>query len=337
MKSTTFAAALFAVTIAANAETETIVETFESNIGGWDGGTLSTTETPPTEPDKYGYPVAGANHNQTLSVSGTATRTTSGNNVFDMMVKLNKTDDEELPMPPDASALFAVAVDNSGNLNLYCKSTPNGTASWSPLGQYNSGAWARLTFAVDDNARSFVVATNGVLTDATYYLAAAPSENIVTNVAVIGTTAIDDFVAKSGNFEPYAQVNGDGAAAATDDVPDQYIAQAGSGMTAASTIPNSSPTMTVAEAYQVGVLPTTDGATFDIKDATFDGSHLTLTFPGDWPAGTYTIKYGTTTECENTVTTFTSAVKSNGRNRVTVEIPQENFGNGNVLYYTVSR
>ena len=337
----TIGAAIFAA-VATTAMAETIVDTFENDTAGsapalsWSAGTVVADKTL-TEP-AYGYPTT-ATHTNTLDIAGTATRATSGNNVFDMMVKLNKVDDD-LPTP-EASPLFAVAVDTSGALKLYCKETADDAAGWSPaLGTCADDTWMRLTFDVSTNDNSFVVAKDGVLTGTTYYLANPKPVGIVTNVTVEGSTAIDDFVATSGSFAPYAQVDdrGDPAVVTSTDYPDiavptKYLTTYSLPATseaAGATIPNSS--LKVAQAYQVGVAPT-EGATFEIEEAAFDGTNLTLTFPGDWPAGSYTVKYGTTAECLHTATG--TATKEGGNNKVTLAIPD--FGGGNVLYYKVSR
>ena len=179
------------------------------------------------------------------------------------------------------------------------------------------------------------MATNGVLTASTYYLANAPQSQTagVTNVNVIGTTAIDDFVAKNGSFEPYAQVTAEGAAAVAEGstVPRAYLTRSGKS-SVNETIANSKPTMTVEQAYAAGVAPVA-GATFAIEKASFNGSSLTLTFPGDWPAGSYTVKYGATPECANGANIAT-ATKTGSGNQVTIPL---NFESGNVLYYKVTR
>ena len=188
---------------------------------------------------------------------------------------------------------------------------------------------------MDYSNSSLVVATNGVLTASTYYLANAPQSQAagVTNVNVIGTTAIDDFVAKSGTFEPYAQVTAEGAAAVAEgsNVPRAYLTRYGKS-SVNETIANSKPTMTVEQAYTAGVAPVA-GATFAIEEASYDGNNLTLTFPGDWPAGTYTVKYGTTASCTETAI-ITTATKTGSGNQVTIPL---NFESGNVLYYKVTR
>ena len=328
------------VSVAAASFATPIVDTFESTMDSWPGdGELETAET--TEPTGYGYPISDAAHTKVLAVSGTVTRNTtdvSDANVLDMMVKVARPD--ETPDDYNSSnPQFAIYSDTNGALKLYCKETSSGSATSVTLGNFEDGAWLRLTVAVDYSKSSLVVATNGVLTASTYYLANAPQSQSagVTNVNVIGTTAIDDFVAKNGTFEPYAQVDSSGSAAVAEGsaegstVPSAYLTKSGKSSVSA-TIVNSSPSMTVAQAYLVGVAPD-EGATFAIEEASYDGNNLTLTFPGDWPADSYTVKYGATPECDNEANNAT-ATKTGSGNQVTIPL---NFESGNVLYYKVAR
>ncbi len=328
------------VSVAAASFATPIVDTFESTMDSWTGdGKLETATT--TSPTGYGYPTT-ATHTQVLAVSGTVTRNTTdvsdagvpNANVFDMMVKVARPD--ETPNGYNSSnPQFAIYSDKNGDLKLYCKERSDESATSVTLGNFAEDEWLRLTIAVDYSNSSLVVATNGVLTASTYYLANTPQSQSagVTNVNVIGKTAIDDFVAKNGTFEPYAQVTAEGnpAVAGNSKVPSAYLTKSGKSSVNA-TIANSKPTMTVEQAYAAGVAPV-EGATFAIEKASFNGSSLTLTFPGDWPAGSYTIKYGTTASCTETAT-ITTATKTGSGNQVTIPL---NFGSGNVLYYKVTR
>ena len=319
------------VSVAAASFATPIVDTFESTMDPWTGdGELETAET--TEPTGYGYPTTAATHAKVLSVSGTVTRDTRGvsnANVFDMMVKVARPDET-----PDAynssNPQFAIYSDKNGDLKLYCKATSSGSATSVTLGNFEDGAWLRLTVAVDYSNSSLVVATNGVLTASTYYLANAPQSQAVARVNVSGTTAIDDFVAKSGTFEPYAQVDSSGNAATTDGLPAAYMSKY-SKSSASETVGDGS-SLTVAQAYAAGVAPVA-GATFAIEKASFNGSSLMLTFPGDWPADSYTVKYGATPECDNKANIAT-VTKTGSGNQVTIPL---NFESGNVLYYKVTR
>ncbi len=323
------------VSVAAASFATPIVDTFESTMDSWTGdGKLETAET--TEPPTgYGYPTTAETHAQVLAVSGTVTRGTTGvlsANVFDMMVKVARPD--ETPDDYNSSnPQFAIYSDTNGALKLYCKETSDGSATSVTLGNFAEDEWLRLTIAVDYSNSSLVVATNGVLTASTYYLANAPQSQAVARVNVSGTTAIDDFVAKNGSFEPYAQVTAEGGAAVAESstVPRAYLTKSGKS-SVNETIANSKPTMTVAQAYAVGVAPVA-GATFAIEEASYDGNNLTLTFPGDWPAGSYTVKYGTTASCTETAA-ITTATKTGSGNQVTIPL---NFESGNVLYYKVAR
>ena len=321
------------VSVAAASFATPIVDTFESTMDSWTGdGKLETATT--TSPTGYGYPTT-ATHTQVLAVSGTVTRNTTGvvsnANVFDMMVKVarpDKTPDDYNSSNPQ----FAIYSDTDGALKLYCKETSSGSATSVTLGNFAKDAWLRLTVAVNYSDKSLVVATNGVLTASTYYLANAPQSQSagVTNVNVSGTTAIDDFVAKSGTFEPYAQVDSSGSAATTDGLPAAYMSKY-SKSSASETVGDGS-SLTVAQAYAAGVAPVA-GATFAIEKASFNGSSLMLTFPGDWPADSYTVKYGATPECANGAKIAT-ATKTGSGNQVTIPL---NFESGNVLYYKVTR
>ncbi len=322
------------VSVAAASFATSIVDTFESTTEPWTGdGELETAET--TAPTGYGYPTTAETHAQVLAVSGTVTRVTTGvpnANVFDMMVKVARPDET----PGDFNSnnpQFAIYSDTNGDLKLYCKETSSGSATSVTLGNFAEDEWLRLTIAVDYSKSSLVVATNGVLTAPTYYLANTPQSQTVARVNVSGTTAIDDFVAKNGTFEPYAQVTAEGnpAVAGNSKVPSAYLTKSGKSLVS-DTIDNSSPSMTVAQAYAAGVAPVA-GATFAIEKASFNGSSLTLTFPGDWPAGSYTVKYGATPECANEAKIAT-ATKTGSGNQVTIPL---NFGSGNVLYYKVTR
>ncbi len=325
------------VSVAAASFATPIVDTFESTKDPWTGDGELSTVTPTEPPTGYGYPTTAETHAQVLAVSGTVTRVTTGvsnANVFDMMVKVARPD--ETPDDYNSSnPQFAIYSDKNGDLKLYCKETSDGSATSVTLGNFEDGAWLRLTVAVDYSNSSLVVATNGVLTASTYYLANAPQSQFagVTNVNVVGTTAIDDFVAKNGTFEPYAQVDSSGNAAVAEGstVPSAYLAKSGKS-SVSETIANSSPSMTVAQAYLVGVAPD-EGATFAIEEASYDGNNLTLTFPGDWPADSYTVKYGATPECANEANNAT-ATKTGSGNQVTIPL---NFESGNVLYYKVAR
>ena len=313
--------------------------TFESTEDGWSGGTL-TAETPAAPAN--GYAVTDAGHTKVLTVAGSATKSEERNGIVavDVLVKVSVPD--EAPALPDGSHL-AIAVNTAGQLVALAGSSSSDAVS---LGDktYAKDEWVRLTTIFDYANNRCQIAVNGELANGGDWLPIAASKSL-TGMTVAGDTAIDDVViqnAASTVYDKYASVKADGAAAT---VKSEVVDASGTAVNIPvnyfsvnkidqsdvnSTISNSS--LTYAQAYQAGVAPV-EGATFAIEKASFNGSSLTLTFPGDWPAGSYTVKYGTTASCTETAT-ITTATKTGSGNQVTIPL---NFGSGNVLYYKVTR
>jgi len=314
--------------------------TFESMEDGWSGGTL-TAETP-AAPDN-GYAVTDAGHTKVLAVAGSATKSEERNGIVavDVLVKVSVPD--EAPALPDGSHL-AIAVNTAGQLVALTGSSSSDAVS---LGDktYDKDEWVRLTTIFDYGTSSCQIAVNGELANGGAWLPIGASKSL-TGMTVAGDTAIDDVViqdAASTVYDKYASVKAADGAAAT--VPSDVVDASGTAVNIPvnyfsvnkidqsdvdSTISNSS--LTYAQAYQAGVAPVA-GATFAIEEASYDGNNLTLTFPGDWPAGSYTVKYGATPECAKEVDIAT-ATKTGSGNQVTIPL---NFGTGNVLYYKVTR
>ena len=336
--------AIMAVAVAAGATLPlfaTIVDTFENSTNPWSSGTataetVSYTGTRPTTVDGTSV----------LAFEGTATRTTtdvSSANIIDMMCKIAALEDELTSYTIDSDALFAIAVDKDRKLNVYCKTSSNVTAAFTPISEaYTEGAWVRLTAAIDYTAGTFQIAVDGAIAPATYYLA-NNSARTVSSVKVIGTSSIDDFVVKSdatnNALDAYAQVDANGDPVTTTfagvAVPDAYVSnKVPEGSSVTDTIPNSS--LTYLKAYLAGVEPTS-GATFSVTSAQVTGNAVTLSFPGSWPANTYTIKYGSDpTSLEPVATASTTATKESGVNKVTVPLSFSGTGTG-TLYFSVSR
>ena len=316
--------------------------TFESMEDGWSGGTL--TEAAPDAPAN-GYAVTDAGHTQVLTVAGSATKSEVRNGIVavDVLVKVSVPDADEAPALPDGSHL-AIAVNTAGQLVALTGSSSSDAVS---LGNttYAKDAWVRLTTIFDYGNNRCQIAVNGELANGGAWLQIAESKSL-TGMTVAGDTAIDDVViqdAASTVYDKYASVKAADGAAAT--VPSAVVDASGTAVNIPvnyfsvnkinqsdvnSTISNSS--LTYAQAYLVGVAPVA-GATFAIEEASYDGSNLTLTFPGDWPADSYTVKYGATASCTETATN-TTATKTGSGNQVTIPL---NFESGNVLYYKVTR
>ena len=315
--------------------------TFESTEDGWSGGTL--TAAAPDAPAN-GYAVTDAKHTKVLAVAGSATKSEVRNGIVavDVLFKVSVPDADEAPALPDGSHL-AIAVNTAGKLVALTGSSSSDAVS---LGDktYAKDEWVRLTTIFDYGNNRCQIAVNGELANGGDWLPIAASKSL-TGMTVAGDTAIDDVViqdAASTVYDKYASVKADGAAAT---VPSDVVDASGPAVNIPvnyfsvnnidqskvnSMISNSS--LTYAQAYLVGVAPV-EGATFAIEEASYDGNNLTLTFPGDWPADSYTIKYGTTASCNETATN-TTATKTGSGNQVTIPL---NFGSGNVLYYKVTR
>ena len=340
--------AIMAVAVAAGATlplfAATIVDTFESS-SAWEGGeTKAETYTPsailPTTAD----------HTKVLAFEGTATRTIDvgdSGNIIDMMCKIAALEDAPATYSTEvAGALFAIAVAPDRKLQIYCKTSSTADAAFTAIDDtvYDADAWVRITVAIDYTAtpKSFQLAVNGTIKPATYYLANANASTITT-VKAIGTSSIDDFVVKNDTtnnaLDAYAQVDANGNPVTTTvdgvAVPNEYVSKkVPSGAKVTDKISGSS--LTYLEAYLAGVEPS-ENAKFSVTSAQVTGNAVTLSFPGSWPANTYTIKYGSDpTSLEPVATASTTATKESGVNKVTVPLSFSGTGTG-TLYFKVSR
>ena len=309
--------------------------TFESTEDGWSGGTL--TAATPAAPAN-GYAVTDATHGQVLAIDGTATSSVgaTGNALVDILFQVSIP--EVAPALPSGE-YFAIAVATDGSLVAFTNSTAEAVTI--DADTHSKGEWIRVTTLFDYTNNRCQVALNGELACGGAWLPIAATS--LSGIAVSGTTTIDDVVVQSAAstvYDKYAAVTEAGAAAVVEAdgdiaVPANYLTVnnlAATTEAASAPLEHSSPTMTVAQAYLVGVAPVA-GATFAIEKASFNGSSLTLTFPGDWPAGSYTVKYGATPECANEANNAT-ATKTGSGNQVTIPL---NFESDNVLYYKVTR
>lgn len=185
-------------------------QTFESDKGTWTGTLLATNYT---YNGVAGKPLPSVDHTQVLVIEGDSSYDASsggfsGSPLVDMMVQAALPDDAL--EDPEEGAHIAVAVDTNGIFNVYCKNK-SGAADWYPLSSkvYADGAWARVSLLFDyGKGRCQVrldgqpmMTANGYLdattTDTTkngawYELASTGSS--VSNLKVVGCTAIDDVV-----------------------------------------------------------------------------------------------------------------------------------------------
>jgi len=257
-------------------------ETFES-ANTWTEGTLFATNYEYS--GVAGKPLASANHTKVLVIEGdsyydASSGSYTGSPLVDMMVQAALPDDAL--EAPEGEAHIAIAVDANGIFNVYCKNK-SGTAAWYPLSSkvYADGEWARVSLLFDYGKSLCQIRIDGepMMTDngylktdrtgngAWYALATATtSSTAVSNLKVVGCTAIDDVVI-SANASSYAV-----AANATNDVGvscawlDQY------GLAWDATTANASydsTGMTVAQKYDACLSPF-DDQKFEVKSVTVD-------------------------------------------------------------------
>lgn len=312
------------------------VETFEADAGTWTGGTLTAGE-PATAPAN-GYAVTGATHEQVFSVDSKASRSavTSGTVSCDLLVRIAQS-----AQTPTAAEIFdehlAIVADTDGRLLAFTNAT--GSAVVVDSTARANGDWVRLTTLFDCPNNRCRIAVNGELACGGAWLPIALSS--LSGIDVKGETAIDDVVIQdkaSTVYDKYAAVTTTGEAATVTvgdiAVPTNYLTVNRKEATveaAGASIAHSSPTMTVAQAYQVGVAPVV-GATFAITAAEPTADGIVLTFPGSWPADSYEVKYGSTAACAEGTVGAASFVKADGVNKATIPLPESG-----VLYYKVGR
>ena len=252
-------------------------QTFESDTGTWTGTLLATNYT---YNGVAGKPLPSADHTKVLVIEGDSSYDASsgsfaGSPLVDMMVQVALPDDAL--ETPEGEAHIAVAVDTNGIFNVYCKNK-SGAADWYPLSSkvYADGAWARVSLLFDYGEGLCqiridgepMMTENGYLkTDKTgngawYALATdTTSSTAVSNLKVVGCTAIDDVVIAT-NANNYAVASG-----ATNDVGvscewlDQY-GLAWDATTAGKSYDSSG--MTVAQKYDACLSPF-DDQKFEIK------------------------------------------------------------------------
>ena len=321
-------------------------ENFE-NTNTWTGdGTV--TETTYQYSGLAGLPLSGT-HAKVLLVEGdslyTATSETTfpGTPLVDMMVQAALPDDEL--ETPGADAHIAVAVDTNGIFNVYCKNK-SGVAGWYPLSSkvYEDGAWARVSLLFDYGESLCqiridgepMMTENGYLkTDKTgngawYALATdTTSSTAVSNLKVVGCTAIDDVVI-SGSAESYAMT----ANLATNGVSCAWLDQYGLGWDTTASYDSSkkadgTTAMTVADKYKYCFSPF-DGkgeSDFAVKSISTTTEKVTLALPDTVATAgrKVVVDYGTDKNFE----TYETTDEVTGGSTVQINVPAP----GSVTYY----
>ncbi len=328
-------------------------ETFES-ASTWTGGELFATNY--TYTGITGLPLPSADHDQVLLIEGDATCTPTGGTfegtpMVDLMVQA-ALPDEELETPEEG-AHIAIAVDMNGIFNVYCKNRSD-VAGWYPLHgsstAYADGTWARVSLLFDyAKGRCQVrldgqpmMTSNGYLNETTndttkdgawYKLVATgtDSSTVVSNLKVIGCTAVDDVVITENNTSyEYATANATNSAGVSCawldanglswDTTQSYD----SSKKADGTTP-----MTVADKYKYCFDPF-DGqgeADFAVKSITTTAEKVTLTLPTtvETAGRQLVVDYGT----DKTFTTYSTTEEVTGDATVQIDIPAP----GSVTYY----
>ena len=298
--------------------------------GTWTGNGSVTNNTTAlyTANTTVGKPIAGATDNNVLSVEGkvTCAAVTTGPTAVDMMVQISKPD-EALEALTDADVTFAVGVDLDGKINVFCGSKGGTGNAWRVLGAaYEEGSWHRVSLRFDyANGTCEVcvdgdpqVSANGYLTsdkskdgDGCWYPLVAAAGGLA-SVQVVGTTAIDEVVVKSGTTlaevlpafpeppAPTGDVTIDGVT-----VPVSW--RVANGIPSSMTVAPDGSGMTVKAKYVTGISPLS-GEKFEIKAMAPSADGLTLTVPAAKPAA----------GCANVI-----EVKDGGTVVTTTQIPQD--------------
>ena len=320
----------------------------------WSGnGTIVAPTSPDTVPTGA-LPTAAASNAKKLSVQGKVTCAVTADaapTLVDLMIQIAKPD-EALSGAPDGAdgAQFALGVDVDGALKAYTTGKGS-TAGWVDLGVTGTeGSWKRVTLNFDYTAKLCQVIVDGVpaLTASGYTTADKrdPATGITTgswygllntsaklvSVEVIGSTAIDEMVVKTGaDAEPAWPAP---AAEGDATVPQNWFAKQGIAPAKdAATAPDGSG-MTIAAKYQTGV-SATSGEKYEIKAMAMSGAagavKATLTVPAMTPPLGHknVVKFGATP----TTMTQTQDIAPGAS---AVEIPVSKVAEGvTVLYYAI--
>ena len=325
-------------------------ETFEgASASAWEGGELFPTNYTPLYTGITGLPLPGEAHTKVLLIEGDATCTPTGGTfadkpMVDMMVQAALPDDEL--ETPEGNPHIAVAVDTNGIFNVYCKNKSGTDTGWYPLSnkKYEDGAWARVSLLFDYVNSLCQIRIDGepmmteygyLKTDKTgngawYALATnTTSSTAVSNLKVVGCTAIDDVVI-SANAESYAMTEN----VATNGVSCAWLDQNGLGWDTTASYDSSkkadgTTAMTVADKYKYCFDPF-DGqgeADFAVKSISTTAEKVTLALPTTVANGgrKVVVDYGT----DKNFGAGTKTEEVTGETTVQIDVPAP----GSVTYY----
>ena len=301
--------AVVAVVLAAGAED--VKDNFEQDALGttpseWGGSCAVSNNVGSYANNPPGAPISDVNHNQMLSIAGTAMRSysgVSGDRVVDMLVMADEMPDEELPAG-NGDEHIKFAFDTNGCANLYHKLSAEGIAQWSKLSNnvYTNGQWVRVSFGFDyANQRcqlkvdgSPVVSAYGYRTASgsdqpgSWYCLASNATALV-SIDFMGCGGVDDVVnALASSYTPST-----GGASKTNDVDFAWFDKNGIAW-CDPTANNAENGYTLKEAFDTGTDPYSANKLY-MTNAEYTASKLKLTFNG----------YGKTYKVETKTSPFT--------------------------------
>ena len=283
---------------------DVLSESFESGStvsnltsAAWTGnGTIVAHDSAP----EGALPTAAALNTKKLSVQGNVKCTVTADaapTLVDLMIQIAKPD-EALDGAPEGAdgAQFALGVDNEGSLKAYTTGKGSSAGWVTVCARCDEGSWKRVTLNFDYTAKLCQVIVDGapalttsgyttpdrkdpaagITTGSWYGLLNTPTK--LASVEVIGSTAIDEMVVKTG-----ADAEPAWPAPAGDNPPQNWYAKQGIAPVADLTTPAPDGSgMTVAAKYQTGV-SATSGEKFEIKSMAMSGAagavKTTLTVP----------------------------------------------------------
>ena len=324
-------------------------ENFEGSTSAWTGdGTI--TEKTYQYSGIAGLPLSGT-HAKVLVIEGDSSYNASsgsfaGSPLVDMMVQAALPDDAL--EAPEEGAQIAVAVDTNGIFNVYCNNKAGTAASWYPLSnkKYEDGAWARVSLLFDYGNGLCQIRIDGEPMMTEYgYLNTAKTENgawyplvtettsstAVSNLKVVGCTAVDDVVI-AATAENYAMT----ANAATNGVSCAWLDQNGLGWDTTASYDSSkkadgTTAMTVADKYKYCFDPF-DGqgeADFAVKSISTTAEKVTLALPATVANGGRKVVVDYGADKNFGAGTYSTTEEVTGTATVQINVPAP----GSVTYY----
>ena len=330
--------------------------------GTWSGDGSVTNQTAGYAYDNtVGMPIAAPTEgaNLYLSVDGavtcTAATTASKPATVDMMIQISRPEDA-LVVPDGENKddiQIAVGVDKDGKFEAYCKgktTAGDGTVSeaataWNVIssGAYDEGSWHRVSFTFDYGNHTCQIRLDGeplmsafgyltsdkqtaTAQNGSWYALNLTTKTSLSSVKVVGSTAIDAVVVKSGDTVSEALPTLADATGDTDGVPNSWIEQQGITRDQAADKALDNSGMTVANKWRAG-LNVADGETYEIKEMAMSGAagavKATLTVPAMNPPAGYknVIVYGSDPENLTTQADITA-----GASTVTIDVTKESSG-----------